>query len=617
MNQKKLTGWQVVRRLLRYLKPYWALILLSGLCLVGGVVLMLTPPLLWKWVVDLVIMPSQGAGESHASEPFVWQWFVNWLSDKPRGERLTWLIGLMTAIYLLGSVIRAVRGVLMGHVSQSFLLDLRNELYAKLQRQSLSYFHNHKTGDLNARVVNDVDALQEIAVHGTDQVLENALNFIGVCAVILTLNWRVGVLILVPVFAVAVMMTYYNTRIRPVYRAIRDRLGDISAKLTENLNGIHVIKAFAKEPAEADRFRAKTQIFYDENMKAIRTRSIFFPSTMFVGSLSSVAMIGVGAAFVLRGAMTLGDLIAYRGYWWQLMGPLFSLSSINDMVQRAMAAGSRVFELLDEPEEIQDAPDAIELETVRGDVRFKNVSFAYKERDDVLHHINLHIPPGGSLAIAGPSGSGKSTILSLIPRFYDPQEGAIFVDGHDLRTVTQRSLRSHIGVVLQDTFLFNETVLFNIKYARPDATMEEVIAAAQAANAHGFIEELPQGYDTEVGERGVKLSGGQKQRISIARAFLANPQILILDEATSAVEPESEFIIQEALERLMKGRTTFIVSHRLSMVRNADVIAVIDDGRIIELGNHAELMQKGGLYAEMYRMQMGEEWAEAAVGREA
>ncbi|MDW8366263.1 MAG: ABC transporter transmembrane domain-containing protein, partial [Abditibacteriales bacterium] len=269
MDQQRLTGWQVVRRLLHYLKPYWVLILLSGICLVVGVGLMLAPPLLWKWVVDLVIVPPREVeGTAYAREPFVWRWFVQWLSAQPPGERLTWLIVLMTAMYLLGSVIRAVRGVLMGHVAQSFLLDLRNELYAKLQRQSLSYFHNRKTGDLTARVVNDVDALQEIAVHGTDQVLENGLNFIGVCAVILALNWRVGLLVLVPVLIVAVMMTYYNTRIRPVYRAIRDKLGDISAKLTENLNGIHVIKAFAKEPAEAERFRTKTQIFYEENMKA-------------------------------------------------------------------------------------------------------------------------------------------------------------------------------------------------------------------------------------------------------------------------------------------------------------------------------------------------------------
>jgi ABC-type multidrug transport system fused ATPase/permease subunit len=588
----KLTGWQVVRRLLRYVKPYWMLIAFSSLCLVVGVGVNLAPPLVWKFIVDAVIVEKQ----------------THWLMP---------MIVLMIAIHLLGSLLRAVRGILLGRVGQCFLLDLRTELYAKLQRQSLSYFHNRKTGDLTSRVVNDVDVLQDIAVHGTDEVIDSGLNFIGVCAIIVALNWRIGLLILLPVFAVAVSMTYYNTRIRPLYRAIRDRLGDISARLTENLNGIHVIKAFAKEPAEAGRFRGTTQVYFDENMKAIRTRSIYFPATMFIGSFSNVVMIGVGAWFVLNQMMTLGTLVAYRGYWWQLMGPLFALSRINDMVQRAIAAGSRVFELLDEPEEIQDAPDATELDTVRGDVQFNNISFAYRERDDVLRNISLHIKPGQSLAIVGPSGSGKSTILSLIPRFYDPQEGAILVDGHDLRTVTQQSLRSHIAVVLQDTFLFNETVLFNIKYARPKATMEEVIAAAQAANAHGFIEELPQGYDTEVGERGVKLSGGQKQRISIARAFLANPQILILDEATSAVEPESEFIIQEALERLMKGRTTFIVSHRLSMVRGADNIAVIDGGRIIELGNHAELMQNGGLYAEMYRMQMGEEWTEAAVGREA
>jgi ABC-type multidrug transport system fused ATPase/permease subunit len=379
----------------------------------------------------------------------------------------------------------------------------------------------------------------------------------------------------------------------------------VSARLQENLLGMMVVKAFAKEPHEAARFRRSTDQYREVQYRAINARSVFFPMTQFVGFISNVLAVGVGAWLILQGRFTVGGLVAYRGYWWQLFSPVQSLAQINDLIQRGVAAGGRVFEVLDEGITVADAPDAAELKDVRGRVTFEDVHFAYRDRP-VLRGIDLDVRPGEAVALVGSSGAGKSTLTNLIPRFWDPQRGRVLVDGTDVRTVTQRSLRAHIAMVLQETFLFNGPVLDNVRYARPDASLEEARAAAKAANALEFIEhELPDGWATEIGERGVKLSGGQRQRISIARAFLADPEILILDEATSAVEPESEWIIQQALERLMERRTTFIISHRLSIVRGADRIIVLDEGRILEEGGHEELLARGGLYADMYRLQMG------------
>lgn len=566
-------------RLVRYLKPYWWQIAVGLVCLLLATPAQLFPPLVWKFIVDEVIV------------------------NRKVGLLLPAIL-VMMAVHLVGVGFSALRTYLLGVVAQRFVYDLRNELYRKLQSHSLRFFHERRSGDLLARVIGDVDTLQEVAINGVDNIIANALQFIGVAAIIVALNWKVGTLTLVPMAGVALLVWLFNARIRGLYRRIRDRLGDVSAKLQENLLGILIIKAFAHELYELQRFEQENRRYLNESIKGVIARTVYFPAVFTVGFFSSVVMVGVGAVFVLRGEFTIGGLVAYRGYWWQLFAPVFSLAQINEMVQRALAAASRVFEILDAPLEITDAPDAIDLLEVRGHITFEHVTFAYDDRNGVLQDVSFEVLPGQKVGIVGPSGAGKSTILALLLRLWEPQEGRILLDGYDLRQIKQESLRRHCAIVTQEPFLFNDTVKNNIRYGRLDATDDEVVEAAKLANAHEFIEQLPNGYDTVVGERGVRLSGGQKQRICIARAFLANPRILLLDEATASVEPESEAVIHAALERLMEGRTTIIVSHRLSMVRDCDQILVIQDGQVVERGTHEELMANGGWYARMYRLQM-------------
>jgi ATP-binding cassette subfamily B protein len=552
-------------------------------------------PLLMGLALMLVSAP---AGMFH---PFVWMFVVDEVLTKRHIELLLPALGVMIVIQAFAITLGAAQDRLFERVGQSFVRDLRNRVYQKLGRQSLGYMHQHRSGDLLSRVVSDVDAMQGSMIAGVTGTLGELVSFAGALASVLYINFRVGMLTIVPLTIVFFMVRAFNVRVKALYGQARERLGKVSARLADNLAGFHLIKSFNTEKDEEKRFAEATSAHYEKTMEAVRLRTRIFPSVFFIGFLTNVIMLGLGAWFVWRGEFTLGGLVAFRGFWWQLNSPIRTLAQVNDLLQRALASSRRVYEVLDAPDEIVDAPGATEVTTLRVPVRVEHVSFSYANGKQVFRDLDLTIAPGENIALAGPSGAGKSTLMALLMRFYDPTGGRILIGDRPLTAVTQASLRRHMAMVLQDTFLFNDTVLENLRYGRPSASFEEVVAAAKRANAHDFILSLPQGYETEIGERGVKLSGGQRQRVSVARAFLVDPDVLLLDEPTSSVEPESEQIISQSIELLMQGRTTIVTSHRPSLLRRADRIFFVHQGTVWEQGSHTELMAKDGLYATMYR----------------
>ena len=568
-------------RILSTLRPYRLPLFLGFTCLLGSVALELAPPLVWKVIVDDVIVKR--------SLVKLWPCIVV----------LTLMQGGSTAL-------SAVRTRLLESVGQRFVYDLRNTLYAKLSHQSLAYFNDARTGDLMSRASSDVDAVSDVVIQGTDSVIANFLRLAGVSIIFCSLNLKLGLATLVPILVVGVLLKLFNKRVKGIYKGARAKLGLVNAKLQDNLSGIRVIKAFAREGAEQRSFEETNGRYLHENLDAIKLRATFFPFVRWIASFGNTITIGYGAWLILQGQFTVGGLIAYRGYGRYFFGPIDDLTQINDTVQRGTAAADRLFQVLDAPVSVTDAPNAFDLPRIDGEIVFDCVSFKYRaDTRPVLDNLSLVIPAGQTAALVGESGAGKSTIFALVSRFWDPDSGRVSIDGFALTEVTQNSLRRQIASVQQETFLFAASVAENIRYARPDASDAEVEDAARAANAHGFIHELPDGYETLVGERGVKLSGGQRQRISVARAFLADPRILLLDEATSAVEPESERVIQDAIERLMRGRTTILAAHRLSTVRNADIIFVFAAGNLVEQGTHAALMRQNGRYARMVNQQQG------------
>jgi ABC-type multidrug transport system fused ATPase/permease subunit len=556
----------IIRRLYGLILPYRATVWWGLLCLVLSVAAELYPPLVWQRVVDVGLARRD------------WGYIVGQLV-------------LLVAVFGVGQIFSAIRGVLLERAGQQLTYDLRLRLYRSLQAQSLHFYSNRRTGDLLSRLTTDVENVQDVLVKGTDSILANALRIIGVAAIFIYLQPTLGLLTLVPMILVGVFLRHYNQRVRPVYRAARDQLGLMSAKLADNLGGMRVVQSFAQERREEHEIGKLGKYLFEQQVDAVKLRNRVFPFIRWIANFGNVIMLGGGIWFIMRGQFTIGGLLAYRGYGRYFYGPIDDLVNINDLVQRAAAAGRRIFEVLDTPSTITDAPGSTPLPTpIRGAVRFENVSFGYDPARPVLRDIDLDIRPGERVAILGPSGAGKSTLLALVARSYDPVLGRVVVDGHDLRDVTLASLRSQIAQVQQETFLFTASALENLRYGRPDASMDDVVAATRAANAHAFLSALPQGYDTLVGERGVRLSGGQRQRLAVARALLVQAPLLLLDEPTSAVEPESEALIVQALERLMEGRTTLIVSHRLSLARSADRVVIVADGRIVEQGAPDDLL---------------------------
>jgi ATP-binding cassette subfamily B protein/subfamily B ATP-binding cassette protein MsbA len=526
---------------------------------------------------------------------------------------------LALGVYLGRSALQFLRSY-MPHVAGWYVVaDLRREIYGHLQRLSLRFYEDTQTGQLMSRTINDSEMSERLIAHAIPDVAVNVLSLVGVSAVLLALNWQLMLLSLIPIPFIVFAMRGFAKYVRPAFRERQMELGELNATLNDNLSGIREIKAFTREESEAGHLSHHIDRYRDSMLKALRLMSTFRPFVEFVSSLGTVGLIYFGGRLVLRQTLALEDLVAFFLYLDQLYQPVRALSGAWEAVQEALAGAERVAELLEESPDIVERANAIELtDRAEGAITFRDVGFQYEVGETVLEDVDLEVAPGTVVALVGPTGVGKTTMANLIPRFYDVREGSIMLDRRDIRDLSLKSLREQISIVLQTVFLFNGTVRENILFGRPGATENEMIDAAKVANAHNFIMQLPQGYGTVIGERGVKLSGGQRQRLAIARAVLKDAPILILDEATSSVDAETEMLIQQALERLMVGRTTIIIAHRLSTIRSADEIVVLEGSHIVETGTHEELMTRGGLYSRLNEVQIEDEprWREVREQRQ-
>ena len=569
------------RKFLSYYKPYKKLFFTDMFCAMVAAAITLVFPMLTRYITGVILIES------------------------PIDLKIIYQLGLIMVVLVIIEFFCNFYVAYQGHVMGTYMeRDIRNELFEHYQKLSFSFYDEQKTGQLMSRITNDIFSLTELYHHGPEDIVISLIKFVGAFVILSTINLQLTLIVFAFIPVMGGFALYYNKKMKKAFKRNKQRIGDINARIEDNLSGIRVVKSFANESKEMDKFQVENTNFVNSKRNSYLYMAKYHSGLGVFTSLITVAVIFFGALFISQELITTPDLIAFVLYIANLIEPVKKLINFTEQFQEGATGFERFMEILEIQPDIQDHKDAVELKDVQGHIEFHDVGFRYNEKNDyVFQHISLDVKPADYIALVGSSGVGKTTICSLLPRFYEVSEGAITIDGKDIREVKLASLRENIGIVQQDVYLFAGTIMDNIRYGKFGATDEEVIEAAKQANAHDFIMELPEGYDTDCGQRGVKLSGGQKQRLSIARVFLKNPPILIFDEATSALDNESEHIVQESLESLAKNRTTFVIAHRLSTIKNAKRIYVLTEKGIEEEGTHEELLERQGQYAYLYNMQ--------------
>ncbi|UCB57315.1 MAG: ATP-binding cassette domain-containing protein [Candidatus Omnitrophota bacterium] len=593
-------------RLLRFIKPHLGLFVLATVCMLVSAVfdgIQIAPAIP---MIDNVFT-GQGITISRSLPDFLTR-IIATINALPRLKLLKFIVLGFLGLFALKSFAEFIRQYLMTKVGHLIVRDIRNSLYAKYQNLSLDYYTKSKAGNLVSRITYDVGVINNSIAQGLTDVFYQTFKIVILLGIAILINWRLFLISIVLFPFISIPVVRISKALRKISAKGQEKMGEITSTLYEGITGIRIVKTFSMENYEVDRFARANEGFYKISMKSAKRIIAISPITEFIGSCAAMFVLYVGGRQIIEGTLSFGLFAAFMGAMFQCTQPFKRLSNLSAVMHQASAAAKRIFEILDTPVDMQDASSAITLPAVSETIRFENVNFRYKdEKEDVLKNINLEVPSGSILAIVGPTGAGKTTLINLIARFYDVTRGKIAIDGYDIRNIRLKSLREKIAIVTQEMFLFNDTVGVNIGYGDIQAEHEDIVRAASAANADGFIRALPEGYDTIIGDRGFRLSGGEKQRLSIARALLKDPPILILDEATSQLDSQSERLVQEALDKLMRGRTVFVIAHRLSTVRRADKIVVLDSGRISECGSHEELMERGGLYKKLYQLQFRDE----------
>ena len=573
----------VLLRIMYFLKSYWKSVFIMVVVTLVGTLVNLLPPFITKHIMDDAIVPK-GKIVLTASE---------------RLTTLAWLVLVLLGVRVVALLSEIGHGRLAASIGNQVTADIRAAVFRCVEHLSLVFHNKRETGVILSRVSRDTERLQDFLIEGLPYIIIEILTMTGILSFLFYMSWELTLWVLIPTPILAIGGNWFWKKMRPMWKRAWSKFEKLHAHINENLSGIRVVKAFAQEDREIIKFNQHNHAAMIAGIQADRVEPSFWAAMNFTGSIGMILLWLIGGRHVIQEELSLGTLIAFQGYMWMLYGPLEWLSQVNQWMKRAFASAERIFELMDTIPESYDEKNAIPLPKMQGKVEFKDVEFGYDKSKPVIKGVNFSVKPGEMIGLVGKSGAGKTTIINLVCRFFEVNKGLLEIDNIDIKKIRLEDLRGKIGIVLQESFLFNGSIMENIAYAKPEATFEEIMEASKVANAHNFILAKPDGYDTIVGERGSRLSGGEKQRISIARAILHDPKILILDEATSSVDIETERQIQEAISRLVKGRTTFAIAHRLSTLRNADRLIVMDDGKIIEVGNHAELMQKKGKFYKL------------------